>query len=79
MFSTQDTQKVHSYEHIRASIEFGGSGVSQFSQPGFNFSIPTYYQRHSISAIQHSMVHRARRGDKLAHPPKAALALIYNS
>jgi len=39
MSSTQRRQKVHSNEQIIASVEFGGSGVLQFSQVGLSSSM----------------------------------------
>jgi len=41
-FSTQERQKVHSKEQIIASVESGGSAVSQFSHVGLNSSIATW-------------------------------------
>lgn len=40
--STQDAQKVHSNEQIRASVDSGGSALPQHSQDGrsCNISIP---------------------------------------
>ncbi len=32
--SAHDTQKVHSNEHMRASVDSGGSALSQHSQEG---------------------------------------------
>jgi hypothetical protein len=34
LLSAQSAQNVHSYEQIRASVEFGGRSLSQYSQFG---------------------------------------------
>jgi len=49
IFSTHERQKVHSKEQIIASVEFGGSGVLQFSQLGLSSSITIGHQSKSGS------------------------------
>jgi len=54
--STQSLQKVHSNVQIIASMESGGSSLSQHSQPGFSSSIADPHNRDIIRWLVNVLV-----------------------